>query len=367
MGRAGLIRRGCQQRLSVDLWAAAADAAGSVSRVVDKAGGRGGHGHREAGLRALFGPPTGRAGRRGSRTDREHTGVMRFGFHFMDFTMPGGPAALAPAVAETARAADEIGASWFTVMDHWFQMEQFRTAHDPMLEGYTTLAFAAAHTSRVQLGTIVTGRDLPASRAAGKDRDHPGRAQRRAGVPRASARRGTSASTWRSGCRSRRSRSGSNGWRRPSRSRCRCGATDDGPYDGTHYHLAETINVPSPVSRPRPRIVIGGSGERKTLRMVAQYADATNLIVSGPEQARQKLSVLRRHCDDLGRDYDTIEKTVQGPRANPVDDPDGFLRLAQDYADVGIQHIHTRPIMPDPVGSVRAFGDVLAHRLAEIG
>ena len=82
---------------------------------------------------------------------------MRFGFHFMDFTMPGGSAALAPAIAETARAADEIGASWFTVMDHWFQMEAFRTAHDPMLEGYTTLAFAAAQTSRLQLGTIVTG------------------------------------------------------------------------------------------------------------------------------------------------------------------------------------------------------------------
>jgi hypothetical protein len=100
--------------------------------------------------------------------------------------------------------------------------------------------------------------------------------------------------------------------------------------------------------------------------MVAQYADATNLIVTGPEQAREKLEVLRRHCDNLGRDYDTIEKTVQGPRANPVEDPDGFLRLAQQYADIGIDHIHTRPITPDPVGSVRAFGDVLAQRLAEI-
>ena len=101
--------------------------------------------------------------------------------------------------------------------------------------------------------------------------------------------------------------------------------------------------------------------------MVAQYADATNLIVSGPEEAKAKLSVLRRHCDDLGRDYDAIEKTVQGPRADPLDDPDGFLRVAQSYADVGIQHIHTRPITPDPVGSVRGFGDRIAGRLAEIG
>src|SRR5690606_16479075 len=82
---------------------------------------------------------------------------MRFGFHFMDFNVPGEPARLAPAIAETARAAEEVGASWFTVMDHFFQMEYFRTAHDPMLEGWTTLGFAAAHTSRIKLGTLVTG------------------------------------------------------------------------------------------------------------------------------------------------------------------------------------------------------------------
>jgi F420-dependent oxidoreductase-like protein len=290
---------------------------------------------------------------------------MRFGFHFMDFTMPGGSAALAPAIAETARAADEIGASWFTVMDHWFQMEAFRTAHDPMLEGYTTLAFAAAQTSRLQLGTIVTGvtyrhpallaktvttldvlssgRAFLGIGAAWYEREHlalgvpfPPLAERFERLEEAIQ---IALQMW---------------------------SDDEGPYDGKHYHLTETSNVPAPVSQPRPKIVIGGSGERKTLRMVAQYADATNLIVTGPEQAREKLEVLRRHCDNLGRDYDTIEKTVQGPRANPVEDPDGFLRLAQQYADIGIDHIHTRPITPDPVGSVRAFGDVLAQRLTEI-
>src|SRR4051794_29338767 len=82
---------------------------------------------------------------------------MRFGFHFMDFSIPGEPASIAPALTASARAADEMGASWFTVMDHWFQMERYRTARDPMLEGYTTLGYVAGITSHVRLGTVVTG------------------------------------------------------------------------------------------------------------------------------------------------------------------------------------------------------------------
>src|SRR6218665_2377519 len=82
---------------------------------------------------------------------------MRYGFHFFDFTIPGHPGSLAPALRSAAATADPMGASWFTVMDHYFQMEQFRTAHDPMLEGYTTLGFLAGITERVKLGTVVTG------------------------------------------------------------------------------------------------------------------------------------------------------------------------------------------------------------------
>ena len=82
---------------------------------------------------------------------------MRFGFHFLDFTHDGEPQSLAPIIAETAKASEEVGASWFTVMDHWFQMEAFRTAYDPMLEGYTTLGFIAGKTSTIKIGTVVTG------------------------------------------------------------------------------------------------------------------------------------------------------------------------------------------------------------------
>jgi alkanesulfonate monooxygenase SsuD/methylene tetrahydromethanopterin reductase-like flavin-dependent oxidoreductase (luciferase family) len=141
---------------------------------------------------------------------------------------------------------------------------------------------------------------------------------------------------------------------------------DEGPFEGTHYQLAETISVPRSIQRPHPPIVIGGSGERKTLRLVAQYADATNLIAADAELAAQKLAVLRQHCDDLGRDYDSIEKTVQA-RLNPDTDPEAVLIAAQAYAAVGIEHMHFAVVGPDVAGSVARFGETIAPRLAEVG
>jgi len=291
---------------------------------------------------------------------------MRFGFHFLDFTIPGGPASYAPALRSTAAAAEAAGASWLTVMDHYFQMEFFRTAHDPMLEAYTTLGFLAGATERVKLGTVVTGvtyrhpgllakigttldvlsggRAFLGIGAAWYEREH-----RALGVPyppvaerfeRLEETLQILRQMW---------------------------SDDEGPFEGKHYRLAETINVPQPLTRPHPPIVVGGSGERKTLRLVAQYADATNLIVSGADELAHKLDVLRRHCDDLGRDYATIEKTVMGPQGDPLEDVDGFLRTAQAYADLGVEHIHLRAMAPDPGATVTAFGERVAPRLVEIG
>ncbi len=291
---------------------------------------------------------------------------MRFGFHFMDFNLPEGPASYAPALRATAVAAEDIGATWFTVMDHYFQMEQFRTAHDPMLEGYATLGFLAACTKRMQLGTVVTGvtyrhpgllakivttldvlsegRAFLGIGAAWYEREHLA-----LGVPfpplkerfeRLEEALQIVLQMW---------------------------GDDEGPYGGTHFQLAETINVPTNLSRPHPPIVIGGSGEKKTLRLVAQYADACNIGASDVETVAHKLDVLRGHCDALGRDYDTITKTVQGPQVNPLDDPDAFLRLAESYASLGITHLHCRPITPDPAAHVAEFGERIAPRLAEIG
>ena len=107
---------------------------------------------------------------------------------------------------------------------------------------------------------------------------------------------------------------------------------DEGPYEGKHYQLAETISRPLPIQRPHPPIVIGGGGEKKTLRLVAKYADVLNLNVYEPEIVAHKLDVLRAHCDNEGTDYDRIEKTVQGGPTDGVADPDAFLRLAEQLS-----------------------------------
>ena len=282
----------------------------------------------------------------------------------MDFNLPGEPASIAPAIAATARATEEIGGAWFTAMDHYFQMEAFRTAHDPMLEGYTLLGFAAAHTSRVKLGTLVTGityrhpgvlskivttldvlsegRAFLGIGAAWYEREHlalgvpyPPLAER---FERLEETLQIALQMW---------------------------SDDEGPYEGKHFQLAETISVPAPVQKPHPPIVIGGSGERKTLRLVAQYAQATNLIVPDAEAAAHKLAVLRQHCDDLGRDYGSIEKTAQA-RLQPGFTADEVLSTAEALAAVGIEHVHFGVLGPDPAASIARFGDEVAPRLAEI-
>jgi len=113
------------------------------------------------------------------------------------------------------------------------------------------------------------------------------------------------------------------------------------PYAGTHYQLAETLNEPQPLSKPHPPILIGGAGEKKTLRLVAQYADACNLFAfAGPQAIHQKLEVLRRHCDDVGRPYDEIERTALGMvNLTPGGmTPADLIATCRALADVGIQH-----------------------------
>lgn len=290
---------------------------------------------------------------------------MRYGFHFLDFTMPGEPQSLAPLLRSSAVTAEEAGASWFSVMDHYFQMEQFQTAHDPMLEGYTTLGFIAAVTKRMRLGTIVTGvtyrhpallakivttldvlsegRAFLGLGAAWYEREHlalgvpyPPIAER---FERLEEALQIALQMW---------------------------SDDEGPFAGKHYQLAETISQPQTIQRPHPPIVIGGSGERKTLRMVAQYADATNLLVPNPEAATHKLAVLRAHCDDLGRDYDSIEKTMQSGWGDPLADPDAFLRTAEAYAAAGIEHMQFSLLRPDPVGTIEKLAERILPGLSAI-
>src|ERR1700727_211814 len=221
---------------------------------------------------------------------------MELGIHFANFTLPGGAEALAPTLAATARAAEDVGCSTFTLMDHWFQMEEFATSQDPMLEGYTSLGYLSGLTERMTLGLIVTGVTYR----------HPGRLAKI--VTTLDVLSGGRAQLGIGAAWYEREHLGlgvpfpgiSERFERLEETIQICNqmwSDDDGPYQGDHYQLAETICSPRPLQTPRPRILIGGSGERKTLRLVAQYADACNLVAISPEVVAHKLEVLERHCD----------------------------------------------------------------------
>jgi F420-dependent oxidoreductase-like protein len=290
---------------------------------------------------------------------------MKVGIHFMNFTLPGGAAGLRAAVGDAAVAADEAGVTWFTAMDHWFQMEHFATAHDPMLEGYSVLSFVAAKTERLRLSLLVTGvtyrhpgllaktvttldvlsggRAMLGIGAAWYEREH-----RALGVPFPPvAERFERLEETLQICEQM--------W-----------SDDEGPYAGKHYQLAETICVPRPIQSPRPPILIGGGGERKTLRLVAQYADACNLFGSSPAEVGRKLEVLRAHCDAVGRDYDAISKTIIG-RVDPSGDVSPFLSEMEQYAALGIDLVEVAPLPPSPAGFVESLAETVMPRLSQIG
>ena len=287
---------------------------------------------------------------------------MKLAVHFPDFTMPGAPDSLRGLLADTARAADEGGFAAMTVMDHWFQMIPLGGSAQPMLEGYTTLGYLAAVTQRLRLGTLVTGvtyrhpgllakivttldvlsggRAILGLGAAWYEREHLA-----LGVPFPRvAERFEMLEEALQVCRQM--------W-----------SDDDGPYDGRHYRLAETICSPRPVRTPHPPVVVGGSGERKTLRLVAQYADACNLFASDPEEVAHKLRVLDRHCADVGRDPADITRTVLSG-----DDPlgAGFPATMAAYAALGVEQGWVSATGPDPAGSVRRLAEEVLPRLAEM-
>lgn len=265
---------------------------------------------------------------------------MRVGLQVPRFTWPGAPGSIGPGLARISRTADEAGFASIWVMDHFFQIEMVGAAEEPMLEGYSALNFIAGVTGRARLGTLVTGVQyrhpgILAKTVTTLDVLSGGRAylgigagwyereSRGLGVPfpPTAERFGRLEETLRI---SHQMFSG-----------------EAGAFVGEHYRLEEPMNNPPPVSSPRPPIMVGGMGEQKTLRLVARYADACNLFAYvGPEVLRHKLDVLRRHCEEAGRDYEEIERTSLGtvhlaPGKMGVDDVIGTCR---ELAGVGIQH-----------------------------
>lgn len=291
---------------------------------------------------------------------------MELGIHLPIFDIDGGTTAIAGELARVGTAVEESGVTWLSFMDHFFQIEPTGLpAEANMLEGYTALGFLAAHTSTVSLGLLVTGvtyrhpgllaktvttldvlsggRAVLGIGAAWFEREHQG-----LGVPyppvaerfeRLEEALQICAQMW--------------------------DPDNNGAFDGKHYQLRETLCSPQPINRPK--VLIGGGGERKTLRLVAQYGDACNLFATTPEEVGHKLDVLRRHCEDHGRDYDTIRKTltVHGPQPTPGT-RDEFVRSMADYAGLGIE---TAIVMPDDGAPARWIDSIApaVKQIAELG
>jgi F420-dependent oxidoreductase-like protein len=233
---------------------------------------------------------------------------MKVGLHVADYTWDGGPPALGPRLGEIAQRAEEAGVDRISVMDHVWQIGHLGPPEHDMLEAYTALGFLAAATSRVKLLTVVTAvvyrePGLLAKAVTTLDVLSGGRAMLGIGAAwNEDEARGLGLFFPPLAERYER-------LEEALRICQQMWSDDDGPFEGKHYHLARTLNSPQALSRPHPPILIGGQGERKTLLLVARYADACNLFDT-PELAH-KLDVLRGHCAAEGRDYDAIEKTVQ--------------------------------------------------------
>jgi len=232
---------------------------------------------------------------------------MRVGLQIPNFTWPGGAERIGPTLAEIARTADANGFAHVGVMDHFFQIRGLGPPENEMLEAYAALGFIAANTTRAKILAVVTGAvyrhpGVLAKTITTLDVLSGGRAilgigaawneyeARALGIPFPPlAERFERLEETLQIC-------------------LRMWGADESPYAGKHYRLERPLNLPQSLSRPHPPIMIGGSGERKTLRLVAKYAQMCNLFAT-PDLAH-KLEVLRRHCEKEGRDYAAIEKTA---------------------------------------------------------
>ncbi len=231
---------------------------------------------------------------------------LKIGLQIPSFTWPGGPARIGADLAAIARTADAVGFDSIGVMDHFFQIRSIGPPEREMLEAYTTLAFVAAHTSRTKLMTVVTGvtyrhPGILAKTVTTLDVLSGGRAWLGIGAAwNEQEHRGLGVPFPPLGERFER-------LEETLQVCLRMWSGDESPYEGRHYRLERPLNSPQSLTRPHPPIMIGGGGERKTLRLVARYADACNLFPT--PQVPHKLEVLRRHCEAEGRDYETIERT----------------------------------------------------------
>ncbi len=284
---------------------------------------------------------------------------MKIGLQVPYFSWTGGAESLGAKFGDVAERAEACGFASLWVMDHFFQIPGVGRPEQEMLEGYTALAFAAARTKTIKLGTMVTGVTYR----------HPGILVKTATtldvLSGGRAYFGVGAAWFEQehlglGVAFPPLKERFERLEETLRIAHQMWSDDNGPYDGKHYHLAETLCVPQPVSQPHPPILIGGRGEKKTLRFIAKYADAWNMggafDDSGVEDFRRLSAILREHCDREGRPYNAIEKTTLGTLMIRADgdgtrwkSPEQALETLRKFRDAGVdQAIFNMPFVDDP-------------------
>ena len=288
---------------------------------------------------------------------------MKIGVHLPRFTYEGGPVALGDDLARIAAALDAAGVDRISVMDHVWQIGPHGPVEHDMLEAYTTLGYIAAHTSRAQLLTLVTGvtyRDpgLLVKAVTTLDVLSGGRAMFGIGA------------AW-----NEEESRGLGLFFPPRKERferleetlqiaLQMWAGDESPYKGQHYQLERPLNSPQSLRRPHPPILIGGGGEQKTLRFVARYAQACNLF-DGPE-LEHKLEVLKQHCAAEGRPYDDVEKTVSHPFEIGADGAgvDELLTDLRRLHDLGVDVVHGRVERVQDIAPIQVLGERVVAEVA---
>jgi len=290
---------------------------------------------------------------------------MKIGLQIPSFTWSG---EIESTLSEIVRTAEKTGFSSIWVMDHFFQLEMFGNADEPMLEAYSTLNYIAALTNKVELGTLVTGvvyrhpgaliKTVTTLDVLSGGRAYFGvgvgwfeREARGLGLPFPKIQR-------RYEILEETLQIAKQMW---------SGNRD--PYNGKHYQLAEPICSPKPISKPHPKILIGGMGEKKTLQLVAQYADACNLFAyGGLEVINHKLKVLKKHCETIGRPYDEIERTALSTAnlSSGNMSTEDIIGVSKGLANQSIEHLIFNMPNVKEITPLEKFGEEIIPAVADL-
>ena len=294
---------------------------------------------------------------------------MKVGLQIPYLTWPGGAPELGAKLADIARTADGAGFDSIWMMDHFFQIPGVGRPEQEMVEAYTTLGYLAGVTKRVSLGTLVTGVTYR----------HPGILVKQVTtldvLSSGRAWLGIGAAWF------EQEHLGLGVTFPPLKERFQrleealqiahqmWNDDNNGEFNGKHYRLTETLNVPQSLSMPHPRILIGGAGEKKTLRLVAKYADACNIFsMAGPEFVKHKFDVLREHCEREGRNYDEIDKTVYAIM-NPGADGENTGAMVEQFgrwAEIGAQTVIGAVAGVEALAPLEAIGKVVIPQVASL-